>query len=89
MLDRFTEPERVIIFPVPWVDDHAKVHINRGFRVQFNSVIGPYEGGLRVHQSVKLSILNCLGFEQVVKNSLTSLPLGGGKCQHPSKIPIY
>ena len=73
------EPERAIIFRVPWVDDAGKVHVNRGFRVQFNSAIGPYKGGLRFHPSVNLSIIKFLGFEQVFKNSLTTLPMGGGK----------
>ena len=73
------EPERVIQFRVPWYDDEGKLHVNRGFRVQFNSAIGPYKGGLRFHPSVNLSILKFLGFEQVFKNSLTGLPMGGGK----------
>lgn len=79
ILERVTEPERVIIFRVPWVNDAGKVCVNRGFRVQFNSAIGPYKGGLRFHSSVNLSILKFLGFEQVFKNSLTTLPMGGGK----------
>jgi len=79
ILERVVEPERQIIFRVPWVDDHAKVRVNRGFRVQFSSVIGPYKGGLRFHPSVNIGILKFLGFEQVFKNSLTSLPMGGGK----------
>ena len=79
VLERVVEPERQIIFRVPWVDDHAKVRVNRGFRVQFSSVIGPYKGGLRFHPSVNIGILKFLGFEQVFKNSLTSLPMGGGK----------
>ncbi|WP_218961412.1 NADP-specific glutamate dehydrogenase [Desulfobotulus mexicanus] len=79
ILERMVEPERVILFRVPWVDDSGKIHVNRGFRVQFNSAIGPYKGGIRFHSSVNLSILKFLGFEQVFKNSLTTLPLGGGK----------
>jgi len=79
IFDRIVEPERLIIFRVPWVDDQGKVHVNRGFRVQFNSAIGPYKGGLRFHPSVNASILKFLGFEQIFKNSLTSLPIGGGK----------
>ncbi len=79
LLERMVEPERVIMFRVSWVDDSGKVQVNRGFRVEFNSAIGPYKGGLRFHPSVNLSILKFLGFEQVFKNSLTSLPLGGGK----------
>lgn len=79
ILERFVEPERVIMFRVPWVDDSGKVHVNHGFRVQFNSAIGPYKGGLRLHPSVNLGIIKFLGFEQILKNSLTSLPIGGGK----------
>ncbi|MBO4391465.1 MAG: NADP-specific glutamate dehydrogenase, partial [Lachnospiraceae bacterium] len=79
VFDRFVEPERVIMFRVPWVDDNGKVQINRGFRVQFNSAIGPYKGGLRFHPSVYLGIIKFLGFEQILKNSLTTLPMGGGK----------
>lgn len=79
LLERLVEPERVIQFRVPWVDDQGKVQVNRGYRVQFNSVIGPYKGGLRLHPSVNLSIIKFLGFEQVFKNSLTGLPIGGGK----------
>ncbi len=79
VLERMGEPERVIMFRVPWTDDAGKVHVNRGFRVQFNSAIGPYKGGIRFHPSVNLSILKFLGFEQVFKNSLTTLPMGGGK----------
>jgi len=79
VIDRMVEPERVIMFRVPWVDDQGKVQVNRGFRVQFNSAIGPYKGGLRFHPSVNLSIIKFLGFEQVFKNSLTGLPMGGGK----------
>ncbi|MCI6670147.1 MAG: NADP-specific glutamate dehydrogenase, partial [Christensenellaceae bacterium] len=79
LLERLVEPERVIEFRVPWVDDAGKVNVNRGFRVQFNSAIGPYKGGLRLHPSVNQSILKFLGFEQILKNSLTGLPIGGGK----------
>ena len=79
LLERFVEPERIISFRVPWVDDQGNVQVNRGFRVQFNSAIGPYKGGLRLHPSVNQSILKFLGFEQVLKNSLTGLPIGGGK----------
>jgi len=79
ILERMVEPERVIQFRVPWIDDEGKVQINRGYRVEFNSAIGPYKGGLRFHPSVNLSILKFLGFEQVFKNSLTTLPMGGGK----------
>ena len=79
LLERFVEPERVILFRIPWVDDQGKVQVNRGYRVQVNSAIGPYKGGLRFHPSVNLSILKFLGFEQVLKNSLTGLPIGGGK----------
>ena len=79
LIERLVEPERIIMFRVPWVDDAGKVQVNRGYRVQFNSAIGPYKGGLRFHPSVNLSILKFLGFEQCFKNSLTSLPMGGGK----------
>ena len=79
LLERFVEPERVVTFRVPWTDDNGKVQVNRGYRVQFNSAIGPYKGGLRFHPTVNLSILKFLGFEQVLKNSLTGLPIGGGK----------
>ncbi len=79
ILDRMIEPERTIIFRVPWTSDNGEVQVNRGFRVEFNSAIGPYKGGLRFHPSVNLSILKFLGFEQVFKNSLTTLPMGGGK----------
>ena len=79
ILERLVEPERVIMFRVPWVDDQGNVQVNRGFRVEFNSAIGPYKGGLRFHPSVNLSILKFLGFEQIFKNSLTTLPIGGGK----------
>ena len=79
VLDRMVEPERVIMFRVPWRDDQGNVQVNRGYRVEFNSAIGPYKGGLRFHPSVSLSILKFLGFEQIFKNSLTTLPMGGGK----------
>jgi len=79
LLERFVEPERTILFRVPWVDDNGKVHVNKGYRVQFNSAIGPYKGGLRFHPSVNLSVIKFLGLEQILKNSLTSLPIGGGK----------
>ena len=79
LLESFVEPERIITFRVPWIDDSGKVQINRGYRVQFNSAIGPYKGGLRFHPSVNQSILKFLGLEQILKNSLTGLPLGGGK----------
>ena len=79
IIESFVEPERMIAFRVPWVDDQGKVHINRGYRVQFNSAIGPFKGGLRFHPSVNLSILKFLGFEQILKNSLTGLPMGGAK----------
>jgi glutamate dehydrogenase (NADP+) len=79
ILDRIVEPERVIMFRVPWLDDKGEVQVNRGYRVEFNSAIGPYKGGLRFHPSVNLSILKFLGFEQIFKNSLTTLPMGGGK----------
>lgn len=79
VLQRMCEPERQIIFRVPWVDDHGVVQVNRGFRVEFNSALGPYKGGLRFHPSVNLSIIKFLGFEQIFKNSLTGMPIGGGK----------
>ena len=79
LIERIVEPERIITFRVPWVDDKGEVHVNLGYRVQFNSAIGPYKGGLRFHPSVNLSILKFLGFEQTFKNSLTTLPMGGGK----------
>ncbi|WP_295420082.1 NADP-specific glutamate dehydrogenase [uncultured Subdoligranulum sp.] len=79
LIERMVEPERVVMFRVPWVDDNGKVQVNRGYRVQFNSAIGPYKGGLRFHPSVNLSIIKFLGFEQCFKNSLTGLPMGGGK----------
>ena len=79
VFDRIVEPERQIIFRVPWVDDNGKVQVNRGFRIQFNSAIGPYKGGIRLHPSVYIGIIKFLGFEQIFKNSLTTLPMGGGK----------
>ena len=79
IIERIVEPERIITFRVPWVDDRGEVHVNLGYRVQFNSAIGPYKGGLRFHPSVNLSILKFLGFEQTFKNALTTLPMGGGK----------
>ncbi len=79
LIERLVEPERVITFRVPWVDDEGEIHVNLGYRVQFNSAIGPYKGGLRFHASVNLSILKFLGFEQIFKNALTTLPMGGGK----------
>ena len=79
VIGRMVEPERVVMFRIPWVDDSGKVQVNRGYRVQFNSAIGPYKGGLRLHPSVNLSVIKFLGFEQVFKNSLTTLPMGGGK----------
>jgi glutamate dehydrogenase (NADP+) len=79
ILERVVEPERVIMFRVPWLDDKGQVQVNRGFRIEMNSAIGPYKGGLRFHPSVNLSILKFLAFEQIFKNSLTTLPMGGGK----------
>ncbi|MBR5932460.1 MAG: NADP-specific glutamate dehydrogenase [Treponema sp.] len=79
VLERFVEPERVVMFRVPWMDDAGKYHVNRGYRVQFNSAIGPYKGGIRFSPEVNLSVLKFLGFEQILKNSLTTLPMGGGK----------
>lgn len=79
LLERLIEPERILRFRVPWIDDNGQVHVNRGYRVQFNSAIGPYKGGLRLHPSVNLGIVKFLGFEQIFKNSLTGLPIGGGK----------
>jgi len=79
ILERLCEPERVVMFRVPWVDDAGRVQVNKGYRVQFNSAIGPYKGGIRFHPSVNLSIIKFLGFEQILKNSLTGLPMGGGK----------
>ncbi len=79
IIERLIEPDRVITFKIPWEDDEGKIHVNRGYRVQFNNAIGPYKGGLRFHPSVNLSILKFLGFEQIFKNSLTSLPMGGAK----------
>ena len=79
ILERITEPERVIMFRVPWMNDKGVIQVNKGYRIEFNSAIGPYKGGLRFHPSVNLSILKFLGFEQLFKNSLTTLPMGGGK----------
>ena len=79
ILERIAEPERVIMFRVPWLDDKGNIQINRGFRIQMNSAIGPYKGGLRLHPSVNLGVLKFLAFEQVFKNSLTTLPMGGAK----------
>ena len=79
ILERLVEPERVVMFRVPWQDDRGDVHVNRGFRVQMNSAIGPYKGGLRFHPTVTLGVMKFLAFEQVFKNSLTTLPMGGGK----------
>ena len=79
VVDRMVEPERTISFRVPWVDDNGNVQVNKGYRVQFNSAIGPYKGGIRFHPTVNLSIMKFLGFEQTFKNSLTTLPMGGGK----------
>ena len=78
ILERVTEPERVLMFRVPWFDDRGEIQVNRGFRIEMNSAIGPYKGGLRFHPSVNLGILKFLAFEQVFKNSLTTLPMGGG-----------
>ena len=79
LLERLVEPERIFRFRVPWIDDNGQVHVNRAYRVQFNSAIGPYKGGLRFHPTVNLSVIKFLGFEQIFKNSLTTLPMGGGK----------
>ena len=79
LIERLVEPDRIITFRVPWTDDKGKVHVNLGYRVQFNNAIGPYKGGLRFHPSVNLSILKFLGFEQTFKNALTTLPMGGAK----------
>ncbi len=79
LIERICEPERQIIFRVPWTDDKGQVHINRGFRVQFNSALGPYKGGIRFHPSVNVGIIKFLGFEQTFKNALTGMPIGGGK----------
>ena len=84
ILERIIEPERVIIFRVPWVDDQGEVQVNRGFRIEMNSAIGPYKGGLRFHPSVNLGIIKFLGFEQTFKNSLTTLPMGAGKGGNPT-----
>ncbi|MFA0834606.1 MAG: Glu/Leu/Phe/Val dehydrogenase dimerization domain-containing protein, partial [Methanobacterium formicicum] len=79
ILERFLEPERVVMFRVPWVDDNGEVQVNRGFRVQFNSALGPYKGGLRFHETVNLSVLKLLALEQILKNSLTGMSIGGAK----------
>src|SRR5690606_9537774 len=79
LIERICEPERQVIFRVPWIDDRGEVRIHRGFRVQFNSALGPYKGGLRFHPSVNIGIIKFLGFEQIFKNALTGLPIGGGK----------
>ena len=79
IVERIIEPDRVFSYRVPWVDDNGKVHVNKGYRVQFNNAIGPYKGGMRFHPSVNLSTLKFLGFEQTFKNALTTLPMGGGK----------
>ncbi|NLE60769.1 MAG: glutamate dehydrogenase, partial [Planctomycetes bacterium] len=79
ILERFCEPERVIMFRVPWLDDKGDIQVNRGYRIEFNSAIGPYKGGLRFRPTVYLGILKFLAFEQILKNSLTTLPMGGGK----------
>ena len=79
LIERLVEPDRILSFRVPWVDDAGKVHVNLGYRVQFNNAIGPYKGGIRFHPSVNLSILKFLGFEQTFKNALTTLPMGGAK----------
>ena len=79
IVERLIEPDRVFTFKIPWIDDEGNVHVNLGYRIQFNNAIGPYKGGLRFHPSVNLSILKFLGFEQIFKNSLTTLPMGGGK----------
>ena len=84
MLERIVEPERVVKFRVAWTDDEGKVQVNRGYRIQFNSAIGPYKGGLRFHPSVNEGVIKFLGFEQILKNSLTSLPMGGGKADPTS-----
>lgn len=89
LLERLVEPERVISFRVPWVDDKGQVQVNRGYRVQFSSAIGPYKGGLRFHPTVTQSIVKFLGFEQIFKNSLTGLPIGGGKGGSNFEIFIY
>ena len=86
LLERFVEPERVVMFRVPWVDDSGKVQVNRGYRVEFNSAIGPYKGGLRFNPTVTLGMLKFLGLEQILKNSLTTLPMGGGKAV-PTSTP--
>ena len=85
IMERMVEPERVIIFRVPWVDDRGQVQVNRGFRVQMNSAIGPYKGGIRFHESVNLSIMKFLAFEQTFKNALTTLPMGGAPQASPMR----
>lgn len=84
LIERICEPERQVIFRVPWVDDRGQVQINRGFRVQFNSALGPYKGGIRFHPSVNLGIIKFLGFEQIFKNALTGMPIGGGRAARTS-----
>jgi glutamate dehydrogenase (NADP+) len=86
MLERMVEPERTLMFRVPWIDDKGDFQVNRGYRIELNSAIGPYKGGLRFHPSVNLSILKFLAFEQVFKNSLTTLPMGGGKGWHATLV---
>ena len=90
VLERLVEPERVIMFRVPWVDDSGQVHVNRGFRVQFNNATGPFKGGLRFHPSVTLDTVKFLGFEQTFKNALTNLPIGAGKARQPTgRLDIF
>jgi glutamate dehydrogenase (NADP+) len=89
-MERIAEPERQIIFRVPWTDDRGEVHVERGFRVEFNSALGPYKGGLRFHPSVDLGVVKFLGFQQVFKNALTGMPLGGAKGRsrfRPARTP--
>ena len=88
VLQRFVEPERLVKFRVAWADDNGDVQVNRGYRVQFNSAIGPYKGGLRFHPTVTESVIKFLGFEQILKNSLTGLPMGGGKGGSDSEGPL-
>ena len=88
LIERLVEPDRIFTFKVPWVDDKGKVQVNLGYRVQFNNAIGPYKGGIRFHASVNLSILKFLAFEQTFKNSLTTLPMGGGKPLHSEILRI-
>ena len=87
-LERLVTPERIVMFRVPWVDDKGQVQVNNGYRVQFNSAIGPYKGGLRFHPSVNLSVIKFLGFEQIFKNSLTGLPIGGGRSHTIKSLSI-